>query len=172
MAASLRLVFNPTGDLEAAARDCEADVFLQWYGNTRAQLVDEYGPYERDSVFLAVVDEHDDVMACGRLLTGATGQLKTIVDVQRPPWAVDAPRAAAAVGIDLTSTWDLATMGVRPGIGQGAHRIAFTLYHGFTTAIRVNQVGAMIAILDGRVHQLVASAGVHLQALPGTTPAR
>lgn len=170
MGAPLRLVFNPTGGLDEAARDCEADVFRHWYGNTREQLVDEYAPYERDSVFLAVADEHDDVLACGRFLTGATAELKTIVDVQRPPWTVDAPRAAAAVGVDLTRTWDLATMGVRRGIRQGATRLASALYHGFTTAVRVNRVGAMIAILDEHVHRVVASAGVHLQALPGTRP--
>lgn len=166
----LRLVFNPTGDLAAAARDCEADVFLQWYGNSRSQLAEEYLPYEHDSVFLVIADEQDDVLACGRFLTGASTELKTIVDVQRPPWGVDAPRAAAAVGVDLTRTWDLATMGVRPGIRQGAVRLAFALYHGFTTAIRTNGIGAMIAILDERVRRLVTSAGVHLQALPGTGP--
>lgn len=171
MSTPLRLVFNPTGDLLAAARDCEADVFMQWYGNTRDQLAEEYGPYERDSVFLTLVDKHDDAMASMRFLTGCTRDLKTVTDVQGAPWGVDSRRSVAAVGLDLNRAWDVATMGVRPGIRKGAVQLSFAMYHGFVTTMRVNAVHGIVAILDQRVRRLMDSVGLRTISLPGTGPA-
>ncbi len=171
MSRSLRLAFNPRGDLLAAARDCEADIFSQWFGNTHEQLAQEYEPYEANSVFLALADERDAVVACARILTSCRGPLKTIDDVQQPPWAVDAPRSAAAAGVDLARTWDIATMGVRPGLQADGVRMAFALYHGIITAVRVNNAAAIVAIVDERVRHLLASVGIVMQTLPGTEPA-
>ncbi len=167
----LRIVFDPTGDLLEATRDCEADIFLQWYGNTREQLAEEYGPYEHDSVFVSVVDDTDEVLACVRLLTGATTSLKTVDDVSRPPWAVDAPRSAAAVGVDVTRAWDVATMGVRPGLKQGRTGLALATYHALITSIRANSVPSVVAILDERVRRLLTSVGWAMRTLPGTRAA-
>lgn len=171
MGTPLRLVFNPTGDLAAAARDCEADVFWHWYGNTRAQLEAEYGPYEQDSVFVALADGNAEVLGSMRLLTGAARDLKTIDDVQGPPWDVDAPRSAAAAGLDLTRVWDVATMGIRPGIRHGRTQLSLALYHGFVTTMRVNLVQGIVAILDERVRRLMSSVGLKTLSLPGTRPA-
>src|SRR4029453_7143857 len=38
----LRLLFDVQGELLESARECEAEVFLRWYGNTREQLAEEY----------------------------------------------------------------------------------------------------------------------------------
>ena len=167
----LRLVFNPRGDLLTAARDCEADVFLRWYGNTRAQLAAEYGPYECDSVFVALVDEKGEALACARLLTGSSGSLKTIDDLNGAPWSLDGSRSAAAAGVHLPSTWEVATMGVRPGVQHGHVRLAFALYHGIASTIRANRVSAIVAILDHRVSWLLGSIGIDMRPFPGAGPA-
>lgn len=167
---ALRLVFDPQGEVLAAARDCEAAVFSQWFGNTREQLTAEYDPYEPNSVFVALADGSSEVAACARFLTSGRGRLKTIDDMQRPPWSVDAPRSAAAAGVDLASTWDVATMGVRPGRHSERVRLAFALYHGIITAVRVNNVSAIVAILDEHVRTLLASVGIIMRPLPGTGP--
>ncbi len=172
MSAPLRLVFDPQGDLRAAAVDCEAEVFLSWYGNTREQLADEYGPYEDSSVFLAVADANDEVLAAVRFLApGGAAGLKTLVDIGAEPWAVDGRRAAAAVGIDFASTWEVATMGARRGVAGGGSRLAIALYHGLMTVARVNEMSTCVAILDERVRRLLNSVGIIMNALPGTRPA-
>ncbi len=51
---SLRLHFDPGATCLAAARECEAEIFLRAYGNTRDEIADEYGPYEHASVFMAL----------------------------------------------------------------------------------------------------------------------
>ena len=69
MSRRLRLVFDPTGPLLDAARACEAEVFLQWYGNTREQLQLEYGGYEPASAFVALADQDGDVLGAVRLIS-------------------------------------------------------------------------------------------------------
>ncbi|MBA3720116.1 MAG: hypothetical protein H0W95_07530 [Nocardioidaceae bacterium] len=168
---TLRLEFDPAGDVLEASRDCEADIFLQWYGNTRQQLAEEYGPYEQDSVFVSLVDAANDVLACVRFLTGSSVGLKTIDDVRQPPWSVDAPRSARVAGVDLGRTWDVATMGVRPGERAGRAQLAMALYHGLVASVVANEVSAVVAILDERVRRLLASVGLDMRSLPGTRPA-
>jgi N-acyl-L-homoserine lactone synthetase len=167
---SLRLVFDPTGDLLSAARDCEADVFAHWYGNSRAQLAEEYDRYDSGSVFVAVADQAGDVRACARFLVGGPCGLKTVDDVTRSPWSLDVGRSAAAVRLDLARSWDVATIGVRPDIHQGRGVLAMALYHGMITGLRVNDVSAIVAILDLRVRRLLHSAGIAMRPLPGTRP--
>jgi hypothetical protein len=131
MNALLNLHFDPRGDLLEAARQCEEDVFLQAFGNTRSQLDEEYGPYNDQSVFVSVSDDSGHVVGSCRLITPGPAGLKTLNDVARQPWGVDGLRAARAASIDVTRTWDIATLGVRrdqpagpdnvPGIVRDRH---------------------------------------------------
>ena len=57
----LRLCFDPEPGVLAAARECEADVFLDAYGNTVQELDAEYSAYDDHSHFLAVADTDDQV---------------------------------------------------------------------------------------------------------------
>ena len=141
---------------------------MQWYGNTRAQLAEEYEPYEQDSVFLALANEHDDVLGTMRFLVGAHKGLKTIDDMERAPWCVDSGRSAAAAGLDLHRVWDVATMGLRPGIRDSRTQLSFALYHGFVTTMRMNRVHAIVAIIDERVRRLMSAAGLATLSMPGT----
>jgi hypothetical protein len=169
MAAPLRLEFDPAGRLLAAARECEAQVFLQAYGNTREQLEAEYAAYEPNSVFVALADEDDDVLGIVRLLAPG-GRLKTLDDLAGPPWSTDAERAVAAARIDLSSTWDVATIGVRPVQRRHRTRLAFALYHSLIVAARANDASSFMAILDERVRRLLDSVGIVMHALPGAEP--
>lgn len=160
------------GAMLESARECEAEVFLRSFGNTRAQLDDEYGAYEDSTVFLALADDNDDVVATVRLLMpGGRAGLKTLVDVGRAPWGVDGERAAAAVGMDLSSTWEVATLGVRRSSSANGTRLSLALYHGLITIARVNRMSSFVAILDERVRRLLGSAGIITRSLPGTTTA-
>ncbi|QTE30173.1 hypothetical protein [Pengzhenrongella sicca] len=160
------------GELLESARDCEADVFLRTFGNSRAQLDDEYGAYEDSTVFLALADAGGDVVATVRLLMpGGHAGLKTLVDVGNPPWSADGTRSAAAVGLDPLWTCEVATLGVRRSSSANGTRLSLALYHGLFAIARVNRMASFVAILDERVRRLLGSAGILTRSLPGTRTA-
>ena len=166
---ALRLVFDPSGDLLQAARACEADIFYQAYGNSPQLLAEEYAAYEDNSVFVALADSGDEVLGVVRLL--APGErLKTLDDLAREPWFTDSKRSVAAARIDLSSTWDVATIGVRPGQKQQRARLAFALYHSLIVAARVNEASTFMAILDERVRRLLDTVGITMHSMPGASP--
>lgn len=168
----LNLRFNPTGDLLAATRDCEAAVFLRAYGNTRQQLEDEYGPYEDASVFICLADDAGEVLGACRLIRPTDAGLKTLHDVSRPPWSVDIDRCMRAARIDPGQTWDFATVGYRRGLRGAARLAGAALFHGMIQAVRANDVPSALMIIDERVRGLLAAAGMFGRNLPGTAAAR
>ena len=172
MGSDVRMHFDVSGALLESARECEAEVFLRWFGNTREQLADEYGPYEDSSVFLVLADERDEVLGAVRLLVpGGRAGLKTLADVGREPWGVDGGRVTAAAGIDLRSTWEVATLGVRGGRTGNRVQLSLALYHGLMTVAQVNRMSSFVAVLDERVRRLLGSVGILTRPLPGTATA-
>jgi len=171
-AALLSLRFNPEADLLAAAQDCEAEVFLRAYGNTRQQLADEYGPYEPASVFIALADDSGDVLGACRLIRPTSLGLKTLHDAARPPWSLDVERSARAARLDLDQTWDVATLGCRRGLKGAARLASAALFHGLVLAVRANEIRSAVMIIDERVRFLLAAAGMTGRPLPGAGPAR
>lgn len=169
VAGRLRLVFDPTGEELAAARACEAEVFLQSYGNTHEQLADEYGPYEPASTFLAVLDEAGVAHGVARLISPNPSGLKSLDDLARAPWHVDGTRSAAAAELDLASTWDVGTLGIRRQSGPSRVHAAAAVYHGLVVAARANHALSFVAILDDRYRRLLHSMGLHLHTLPGAS---
>jgi hypothetical protein len=167
----LRLCFDVRGSLLEAARACEAEVFLSWYGNTPEQLDDEYGGYTDSSVFIALADDEGNVAGTCRVIVPGPAGLKTLHDIGGEPWGLDGVRSARAAGLDLTTTWDVATLGVRDGAGAKGVMAAAALYHGLVLATRVNQVSSLVSILDERVRMLLRSVGVVTHPLPGATTA-
>lgn len=165
-----RLVFDPQGSELAGALDCESDVFLTTYGNTAAQLRAEYGPYDTQSVFVALLDTHDVALAACRMIMPGPAGLKSINDLARPPWSIDGHRVARAVGIDLTRTWDIATIAVRKDAGPIRPLAAAAMYHGLWTAARANGVLSIVMIMDERARRLLSAATILTEPLPGTGP--
>lgn len=169
MGARPHLVFNPTGDLLEAAHECEAAIFTDYYGNTRAELAAEYGPYEETTAFLAVVEPSGRVGATIRLAApgGARGP-KTLDDIARDPWRVDGAVAAQLAGLDVTRTWDISTIGVRRDAGQGRQQYASALYRGIVLVREANGLDTYTAILDRFALRLQAVVGYENHPLPGT----
>jgi hypothetical protein len=167
---SFQLHFDPSGELLAAASACEADVFSRAYGNTRQELDEEYGPYEDASAFIALSDSGGEVVAACRLIVPSQAGLKSLRDTARPPWLVDGNRSARAAGLDLASTLDIATIGVRPGLRGAGLLAAIALYHAIVMATRANNLPYVVMIMDERARRLLTSIGCATQALPGTGP--
>lgn len=168
MTAPLRFVFDPTGDELDAAKRCEADVFLETYGNTAEEFDREYGPYEESTGFMTVLEDDGTAVATARFITPGPAGLKTLNDVSRPPWEVDGVRSARAAGVDPDRTWDIATIAVRKGKGRGG-LCAAALYHGIITAGLANEIDTIVMIMDSYARQLLTGLGMQTQALPGTS---
>lgn len=163
----LRLVVDPVGDDLVAALRCEADVFLDTYGNTPEQFAAEYGPYAPDTGFLAVIDEDGTAIGTSRFIAPGPAGLKTLNDSGREPWRVDGLRSARAAGIDPARTWDIATISVRRRHGRGGVSSA-ALYHGILHTCRANGIDWIVMILDERARRLLSAVGAVTQVLPGT----
>ena len=165
---ALRLEFvtgRPAPDVLA----CEAEVFGRWYGNTADDLELAYGPYEEATGWI-VLRSDDGVVGWCRVLMPGARPLKTITDVAAPPWSLDGAAAARAAGVDLTRTWDVATIGVHDRAG-GARRLASAaLYHGLVLSSWVNGAAWMVAILDRHVLALLEQVGLTGRPLPGAEP--
>jgi hypothetical protein len=168
MNALLNLHFNVQGDLLESARQCEEDVFLQAFGNTRSQLDEEYGSYDDQSVFVAVSDDAGHVVGACRLITPGSAGLKTLNDVSRQPWGIDGLRSATAAGVDPENAWDVATLGVRRDYRGSKMMVAISLYHAIVVATRVNEVGSITAILDDQIRRILTGADYIMPSLPGT----
>jgi hypothetical protein len=168
----LRLEISAAGDESdwTEVRRCEADVLGHWYGDTPEQLDEVYGPYEDHTVFVALRRPDERVVGfCRLILPGPLG-LKTISDVGKPPWSVDGLRAAAAAGVDVNRTWDIATLGVDRKLAGAGQVAAAALYYAVINAARSNGYLWIAAIIDSRARSLLAAHGLILHALPGTAP--
>jgi hypothetical protein len=112
------------------------------------------------------------VLGACRLIRPTEAGLKSLHDASKPPWSVDAARAARAAGLDLDQTWDVATLGCRRGLKGPARLASAALFHGLVQAVRANSIRSAVMIIDERVRTLLASAGMTGHTLPGTAPAR
>ena len=171
MNALLNLNFDAQGDLLESARQCEEDVFLQAFGNTRAQLDEEYGPYDDQSVFVAVSDDAGHVVGACRLITPGSAGLKTLNDVSRQPWGIDGLRSASAAARSTqTDAWDIATLGVRPGYRGSKLMVGLSIYHAIVVSTRINEVARPRRSSTSSPSR-PPGAGYILPTLPGTRPA-
>ena len=104
------------------------------------------------------------------LRPGGAAGLKTLHDIGGAPWYADGARAAAAAGLTLTSTWEVATVSSRRRLGSQGLRHSFALYHALGTIARVNAMTDFVAVLDDRVRRLLDSVGLVTRPIPGTRP--
>ena len=169
--ALLYLHFDVKGSLLESARQCEEEVFLRSYGNTRAQLDAEYGAYDDQSVFLAVADESEFVYGAMRLIAPGAAGLKTLNDLYREPWGIDGNRAARAAGVDPDTAWDVATVGVRNEFRGQRFMVSMALYHGMFQTALANGVASGTAVLDETASRVLAMVGYHMSTLPGARTA-
>ncbi len=168
---TLRLVFDPVGaDLDAAVR-CEADVFLDRFGETREHLDDSLRGFEDATVFLALVDGSGEAVACARLIVSGPAGTKTEQYMSAAPWGIDAAGSMAAAGLDMRTTWDVATLSVRRRSHEQGALWTAGLCHGLFRVARANGVTATVAVMDEVARQRLASVGIAYQTLPGAFPA-
>ncbi len=165
------------GAPDAAVVRREAEVFGARYGDTAESLEQAYGAYADQTLWLSVVDDASSegggpaVLGWARLLVPGPLQTKTLVDITRAPWRLDADEVIAAVGLDPHSCLDIATFGVRPDLGGEGARVTAALYHGMVMTTRVNDIAWSLAVLHILVRRVMGSTGLVMHPLPGARPA-
>jgi hypothetical protein len=145
---------DPAAEL---ARHVERVVFMETFGNTPELLVKEYAPYEGASVFLCVVDHLRRVPAgTMRIVLPSAVGFKTLDDAA-PVWGEPVPAMAARTDIDLTRTWDIATLAVAPEYRGKATMglVSMGLYQALAMASTRYGVAWLLAILDVPVFRMI-----------------
>jgi hypothetical protein len=165
------------GSPDAAVVRREAEVFGERYGDTAESLEQAYGAYADQTMWLSVLDDARDergersVLGWARLIVPGPLPTKTLVDITKDPWRLDADDVAAAVGLDPHSCLDIATFGVRPDLGGDGARVTAALYHGMVMTTRVNGIAWSVAVLHVLVRRVMGSVGLVMHPLPGARPA-
>ncbi|MGY2077412.1 hypothetical protein [Blastococcus sp. SYSU DS0828] len=169
---ALRLLVAHSPAERDAARQVEADVFLQAFGNTPELLEQEYGDYEARSRFVAVIDEESGAaLGTARLITAGDSPVKTLVDVAGGPWRLPVADSLGAVGLEPGTVWDVASLAVDPRYRAGAAgaEVSVALCHGIWRYARNCGIPGMVTILDDRVHRLVRAMGLPWHTMAGAT---
>src|SRR4051794_29248211 len=131
---TLRLLVAHSAAERNAAREVEAEVFLQAFGNTSDVMEQEYGPYEDRSRFVTVLDDAvGSALGVARLiLPDDAGALKTLIDVAGEPWHLSVPDTLRAEGLSGRPVWDVASLAVdrRYRSGAAGAEVMLALCHG------------------------------------------
>ncbi|HEY5026465.1 MAG TPA: hypothetical protein VII76_15925 [Acidimicrobiales bacterium] len=152
-------LFRATDSASELARHVERVVFMETFGNTPELLAKEYAPYEESSIFLCVVDHLRRVPAgTMRIVVPSVAGFKTLDDAA-PVWGEPVPAMAARTGIeiDLTRTWDIATLAVAPEYRGKATMglVSMGLYQALAMASTRCGVAWLLAILDVPVFRMI-----------------
>jgi hypothetical protein len=165
---------DPASEL---GRDVEREVFLEFFGNSRELLADEYGAYDPSSIFLVVVD-HTRLVSAGvlRLIMPSTVGLKTVHDLEEV-WGVPFAEACERAGIttDPARLWDVSTIAVRPEYRGSATDglISAACLQGVIQVGRACGVEYYVTTLDMIVLKLVQElCSRPLSPFPGVEPMR
>lgn len=169
---SLRLLVAHSLEEREAARQVEALVFLQAFGNTPELMAREYGAYEARSRFVAVIDEESgNALGTARLITAGASPVKTVVDVAGEPWHLPVADSLGTAGLAPPTVWDVASLAVDPRYraGSAGAEVSLALCHGIWRYARNCGVPGLVTILDDRVRRLVRAMGLPWYPMAGAS---
>lgn len=153
-------------DVAEEARRCEADSLSVTYGLTRAFLDTAFQRYEENSAFLTISDDDGIVAAAARVITPGPAGLVSFHDMATEGWGVDGHVLARQAGLDLTTTWDMASFCRRPDT-PGGNRRALAMVRGLSLAMQANGATVLVGILNESVRSYLAMYGLVFTTLPG-----
>ena len=168
----IRLMVADSAAEKTAARNVEARVFLEAFGNTPAVMTQEYAHYDDRSRLVTVIDESTGAAlgAARLILPDHTGEVKTLTDVAREPWHLSVPESLRTAGLSGQPVWDVATLAVdrRYRSGAAGLEVTLALCHGLYEYSRVSGAQGLVTVLDDRVLRLLRAMGVPWTPLAGT----
>ena len=174
---SRRFVCYPlsgTGRFADLGRTVELEVFGAVFGDDRAKLEAEYGPYDQASRFFVVMDQRRR-RAAGvlRVIENSAVGLKTLRDIAGPLGLSEAEvRARHGIG-DLDRCWDVGTLAVRPEYRRSGTRrrtVSLLLYRAlYVHALRTG-VEHVVTAMDRHAHRVLLTLGVLFVPVCGSEP--
>lgn len=151
-------------------RNLEAEVFGERFGDTEEALQREYGPYDRHSLFLTVVDQREQQPAGVLRVIRADryGALKTLVDCRRI-LGIHPSRVQADYAISSPSAvWDVGTLAVRAAYRKTT--VSGLLYALLHQQCLANGAEHVVTVLDASVLALMHGLGIPFRPLCGSEP--
>lgn len=140
---------GPGEDAALLSLQVAADVFLRAFGNTAELLRSEYAALLPSMRHVVVLDRSARTAVGSAILQVAPArELKTVLDVARPPWSVPEDAALAALGLspDDSTAADLLLLSVQPGYRRHGLGVLL-LYSGWVASTGMG-VDRWTAILD------------------------
>ncbi|MGL5829594.1 MAG: hypothetical protein ACRC0L_08510 [Angustibacter sp.] len=160
------------------AQGFEAAVFTAAFGASRDLHDREYGPWLPWTRFAMI--RHDErrsrhqpgqVVGVVRLIGPNPLGPHTLHAASQPPWSVDPVKSAARARLDLTSTWDVATIAIAPpGQRPPGPDPGPVAWHAILRIAAANQVSAMVAVLDAQARSVMDRMGLIVHDLYGCQP--
>lgn len=167
---------DASGRFGVLGRSVEVEVFWEIFENDRKLLAVEYGPFDRSSFFILVVD-HEAATVAGamRVISPSSAGLKTLHDIEKEPsWAksFDDICRYHDLDISLERVWDVATLAVRKPwrAGLSGSIVSLGLYHGIFAASLLAGTECLIVCLDDAVTQLMVDFGTPWQRVCDLPP--
>jgi hypothetical protein len=165
---SRRFVCYPlsgTGRFADLGRTVELEVFGETFGNDRAEMEQEYGPYEDASRFFVVMDQRRRRPAgVLRVIGNSAVGLKTLRDIAGEPLRISQAEVQARHAVaDLDRCWDVGTLAVRPEYRRSATRrrtVSLLLYRALFVHALWEGVEHFVTAMDRHAHRSLLALGV------------
>lgn len=154
------LIHKGSDPASKAARNVEAEVFFEAFGNTPTVLEKEYSPYEEITTFVSVIDLATNRTAgAARVLIGPLAGLKSVKDMAEEPWNADPLKELESTSFSgpQAVAMDVATLAVSPEFRGRATsgQVSMALYHGALRYAKALGVDPMVAVFDVKVMRLI-----------------
>jgi hypothetical protein len=160
---------SPYSDI---ARSVECRVFEEFFGNDPSIMLESYGPYERHSKFLLMIDrELRQPAGVIRIIEHSAVGLKTFNDIEGAPLWISTEEATAIHQIDLAKTWDIGSLAVLKEYRGGStkHFVCTLLYGQLYLEVCKAGIEHLTAILDEHAfRQLIDKYGVPFVPIAGS----
>ena len=173
-----RFVCYPIGGSSAFAalgRRIELEVFEAAFGNDRAVMEREYGPYEDASRFFVVMDQVARRPAgVLRVIENSGSGLKTLVDIADEPLRISRQAFEDFHGVtELDACWDVGTVAVLPEYRRSAsttREVSLMLYRALYVHAMREGIEHFVAVIDEHAHRGLRALGVPFVPIHGSGP--
>jgi hypothetical protein len=173
-----RFVCYPVGGTSPFAdlgRRTELEVFEAAFGNDRAVMEREYGPYEQASRFFVVMDQVERRPAgVLRVIAHSVAGLKTLQDIAGKPLRIGVRDFQEFHAVtELDRCWDVGTVAVLPEYRRSASRtreVSLMLYRALYVHAMREGVEHFVAVIDEHAHRGLRALGVPFVAINDSGP--